>query len=258
MTNPPSDQASSGQFSNILFGALVIAALTAAITYYSGIMTERWSSFSGLDEAGKRLREIPMTIGDWTASEELSLAKDEINALQIKDRCIVRRYQNKKTRDEINFVLMVGPTGKLVVHTPEICFGGREYEKSGERTAEKFPIADADPAGPTDDYFWKVVFNHRAATGSAIVFYYAIGTGNSWVASENPRSEFERRRFVFKMQAEAYHFDNAGTSDHEKTEATKTDSAAPKETVQKPADSVAQFLRDALPVIRKYTAPPAH
>lgn len=213
----------------IVFGIILLSVLMLAITAYCGMLTERWTPFTGLSDARAKLKELPLTIGDWEAEGEGVLAKEDVIMLQIENGYISRRYKNSKTQAVVNLVLMIGKTGLIVVHTPEVCFGGKNYEKEETRSVVSFPIVDYSGVGPTDDEFWKVNFVNRAAQGGTISFYYGVSVGDSWIAAENPRSSLQRFRYVYKIQAEAM--------------------------VDGETDNVHLFLSDCLPTIHEYMLP---
>lgn len=214
---------------SFFFGLFLLIVLMIGVTAYCGILTGRWAPFTGLEEAREVLRELPLTIGDWEAGEERQLSKDDVTMLQIENGYICRRYKNSVSQAEVNLVIMIGKTGLVTAHTPEFCFGGRNYEKESTRSAIAFPIVNYSGKGPTDDLLWKVNFINRAAQGGTISFYYGVGVGDSWLASENPRTELLRYRYAYKLQAEAM--------------------------VDGETDNVRQFLGDTLPTVQKYLRP---
>lgn len=170
-----------------------------------------------------------MQIGDWLAEKEYELEKSAVAELQIQNGYINRTYKNTKTQAVVYITIIVGPTGRVTVHTPEICFGGRDYEREGDRKNVSVPVAAAAGAEPANDNFWMVSFTNKAIGGlesGKITFYYAIGLGKEWVAVENPRYMFRKNRYAYKLQAEA--------------------------SVSGDADSVKDFLQDCLPVIHQH------
>jgi hypothetical protein len=211
-------------------GMVIVVAILLAITVYVGVKTARWSNFSGLDEARKKLKELPLTIGDWTAAAEEKLAEKDVNDLQIQDGYISRLYKNSKTRSEVYMTMMVGKTGIIVVHSPEICFGGRDYKKD-EKGRLSIPFSILDFAGKANDEnsLWKVKFINNSARGGTIAFYYGVNIGNGWVADENPRVKFSGFRYAYKIQVQAA---EDGQDDTAKA-----------------------FLADCLPTIREYVLP---
>jgi hypothetical protein len=82
------------------------------------------------------------------------------------------------------------------------------------------------------DSFWRIDFTGRSLdTNNTISFYYAVSTGDEWLAVEDTRAAFQRFRYVYKLQAEA--FSRSGEE----------------------GDTVKQFLTDCLPTIHEYLRP---
>ncbi|MDR1922780.1 MAG: EpsI family protein [Planctomycetaceae bacterium] len=220
----------TGKSIQLYIGMVIAIAILSAITVYNGFMMARWSSFTGLDDARKRLQELPLTIGDWTSGGDEKLNSDDVTSLQIENSYITRRYKNTKSNREVLITIMVGKTGIVVVHTPEICFGGRDYKKDEKgRAAIPFPILDFTGKNSNENTLWKVQFINNSARGGVISFYYGISVGDAWVADEDPRSKFQTFRYAYKIQVQA---SNDGQDDIAKT-----------------------FLTDCLPTIRDYVVP---
>ena len=215
---------------SLFIGIAIVVVITMTVTRYSGSLTGRWG-FHGLDEARTTLRNLPLEIGDWHAEKEGELDQVSISMLRIQDAYIFRAYKNVSTQEIVYLTIMVGPTGKVTVHTPEVCFGGRGYERDSSRTS--VPINVLLPSGDeVADSFWKVNFTGRSLdVNNRVSFYYAVSTGRVWEAVENPRVTFQTYRFVYKLQAEAF----SGPSDEE--------------------DTVNRFLTDCLPTIHDYIRP---
>ncbi len=206
----------------LIVGITVVVFVTLGIAAYCGINTGEWMELQGLPEARQALQAIPKTIGRWETVAESVLDADSTAQLQVQGGNFVRRYRNTQTMAEVNLILMVGPTGKVTAHTPETCFGGRDYTQEGdrERITVGGPIktestgtesTDEEAADKTDteieggnDAFWKVNFVNNAVRGDTISFYYAHNIGNGWEALDNPRYSFRFKKFAYKMQAEAY------------------------------------------------------
>ena len=216
---------SKGSF---LAGIIVVFVLTIAVTLVAGWLTQRWEWFGGLSEAREALKSLPMQMGSWEADEEGTLTDESVNTLRIQNSYIYRMYKHKNTQVVVYVTLMVGPSGKITVHTPEICFGGRDYVKDSVRVS--VPITVQLSSGDDEDNtFWRVNFTGQSLdVNNRISFYYAVSTGGAWNAVEKPRTTYQKYRNVYKIQAQAY----AGTGDE--------------------GDSVKQFLEDCLPFIHDH------
>ena len=215
----------------LLIGIIIIIAVTFAITIPAGNLTGRWSTFEGLDEARALLKQLPMQIGDWTAEKEGELSENSVAMLRVQDSYISRTYKNSVTQAVVYVTCMVGPTGKITVHTPEVCFGGKDYEKEAVRSVKTIDVQLAS-GDEIVDSFWRLDFIGRSMDlNNRISFYWGVSTGDVWQAVENPRSTFQRYRYVYKIQAEAY----SGVSEE--------------------SDNVRKFLEDCLPTIHDHLRP---
>lgn len=220
-----SNQNQSFKLVQLVIGIVLVSVLTLAVTAYSAMLTGRWSQFSGYPEAQKLLRELPLRIDDWEAEKEGTLATADAKALEIENGYITRTYRNVHSQNFVNLTIMVGKTGRVSVHTPEICFGGKNYEKEDQRTVVPISIKKED-GDSTEDQFWKVNFNNKASSGGTISFYYGISSGKNFEALEDPRFAFRRYRYVYKLQAESI-----------------TDNTT---------DNLKQFMIDCLPTIHQH------
>ena len=214
----------------LVTGVTVVVVLTLAVALYCGMYTQRFVPFRGIDESRALLKELPLTIEDWVAEKEGTLDSTSIHMLEIENGYVTRRYKNTKTQSEVNFVLMLGPTGRVVVHTPETCFGGRNYEKENAKTSISLPGKALSDEEPGEENFWKISFINRSFQGEKISFYYAVSSGGNWTAARNPRYDFSGFLFVYRIQVEAI-IDRDG------------------------ADPAYAFLTDALPTIRQHMKP---
>jgi len=215
----------------LLFGIIIIIAVTLAITYPAGNLTGRWGSFEGLDEARTLLKQLPMEIGDWKAEKEGILGDQSIAMLRIQDSYLYRAYKNSETQAVVYVTFMVGPTGRITTHNPEVCFGGKDYDKEEERSPKTVDV-QLTSGDEIVDTFWRLDFIGRSLdVNNRISFYWGVSTGDVWQAVANPRSTFQMYRYVYKIQAEAY----SGVGDE--------------------SDNVRKFLEDCLPIIHEHMLP---
>jgi hypothetical protein len=219
----------------LLLGVVLIVVITVAVTLYAGSMKGRWGDFRGIEEARAAIKELPLeipgAIGTWVADGERQLDDTSIRMLQIQDSYIFRSYRNTVTQETVHLTLMAGPSGKMTTHTPETCFGGRDYEREAARTRVPFNVRLAS-GEEIEDVFWQVDFIGRTMdVNNRISFYWAISTGGPWEARDSPRWEFRTFRFVYKLQVEAF----SGSGEEE--------------------DAVRRFLEDALPTIHEHLRP---
>ena len=162
-------------------------------------------------------KKIPTEFGPWKRTHVEPLQDYAVEQLKVRD-AEHWTYTNMETGEEVYISFLVGPTGRLSVHTPEICLAGSGFRPLATRQREKFITGD-DAAvfldeNPIDgeqqkpasdeppDEFWTVAIGDPASPSHQMIFYYALGTGKHWWAKENPRYELANYPFVLKMQIE--------------------------------------------------------
>ena len=226
------DDASSGAKGTtpLFLGMAIVIVLTLLSTYVIGSNWGRWGNFKqAMADAGKAVEGIPRSFGDWeAAADDEKLDQASVEQLELSDY-VVRRYTNKVTNETVSLIFMVGPTGRLTVHTPQICFGGRNFKMNSLPTPVSFPFEGDGDASENKDVLSKLVFTNQSVNGGAKLFYYGISTGRNWQELKSTaRSDFQNFRFLYKMQLEAF-ANEEGSGEN---------------------DVIARFLRDFLPLIR--------
>ena len=214
----------------LFFGAVIVIVLTLLTTYVAGSNWGRWGNFrQAMIDAGQAIEKIPRSFNDWeAAADDEKLDQASVEQLELSDY-VVRRYTNKTTNETVSLIFMVGPTGRLTAHTPQICFGGRNYKMNSLPTPISFPFDGDGKAAENKDTFSKLVFTSQSVNGGAKLFYYGISNGHNWQElKSSSRSSFQNYRFIYKMQMEAF-ANEEGSGEN---------------------DVIARFLRDFLPIIR--------
>ena len=164
-----------------------IYAITAAIALIGtglvhGFWTNRWVEDTATFEAGRRLQNLPMTIGEWEATTiECTPAPGIGGAVQ-------RSYANKRLGVSVNIALVNGQPGPVATHTPEVCYGA-----SGYSVGRREPIR-LDTEGHSSQFWTSDATKTSATEESRIRIYWGWNAGKGWVASEDARKEFTRFR----------------------------------------------------------------
>ena len=143
---------------------------------------------------------------------------------------IVRTYENSRTGEEVSVFVIVGPTGPITVHTPEICFRSQDYPMRGPH--QRVAISTAG----RDDHFWVTDFEPKDLSRDLLRVYYAWGTGDGWSAPDYERVAFAGSPYLYKIQASC---------------------RLPAGTNLKTHDTCRQFLEDFLPVLQPRLVEPA-
>jgi len=203
-----------------LLGFAAIAALTLCGGVIHGRLSGRWGPPLAMIAAGEKLAQLPAQFGPWklAASHEFSeITKTELECTGYVDRT----YVNQNTGERVDVMLVVGPTGAISVHTPEVCVGGRDYTIAGERRQVTVETPDA-----ASHRFWSVAFRSRGLEASTLRICYGWTAGGPWMAPENPRFYFVGKQYLYKVQVSAQ---------------------GPLQAASTQRDAGQQFLRDFIP-----------
>lgn len=177
----------------------VAVGLAVAITAVGGLLygnySRRWGPPPDLVSAGARLAEMPKKIGTWSRTEESTMSQTAIDMLECAGY-VNCRYVDQGTGQTISLAILVGPPGPISVHTPEVCFSSRAYDKQGTRQATQ--IKTTKDRAP--DTFWTIDFTTRNPLAEGLRVYYAWSPGGAWRAADSPRFEFARAPFLYKLQ----------------------------------------------------------
>jgi hypothetical protein len=199
-----------------------LTALTLLLTagLLHGLWSERWQPSGALEEAVARLELVPLEIGDWqgTAIEVDAAAFAQAGARGYWARSYAHRHGGT-----VLVILMCGRSGRMAVHTPEVCYRGAGFDmlETPARTVLR------DELGDEHGTFWNARFAKQATSTSQHRLSWAWSDGGDWQAPANPRWEFRGRPFLYKLYAS-----------HELS--------SPSD-----ADATAEFLRVLLPELKK-------
>lgn len=228
-TNIPektTEKKSSDSLVPLILGLGVVIILTLGSTIYAGLYLNRWGDPEYVKEAAAKLDDIPMRIGNWEATEDETLSNTDFNMLKLVGYK-VRKYRNLENPQEVvAAIIMIGPTGTISVHTPEVCFGNGEYKIDG--SPKLVSIDNGDTLNK--NHFKKLTFTNKLF-GDVRLFYYSLGDGKDWQAVDDARINLGMKyAFMYKLQCEAI-----GT-----------------EEVKSQGDMIERFLKDFLPAVQPH------
>jgi len=209
------------QYQQLIAGLLAMG-LTVASGAAVGKMSNRWGPSQTSLAAARKLEEFPEQFGNWKLKSSERMSETAVKMLECSGY-ISRSYVNQKSGESVNVAVIVGPSGPISVHTPEVCFSSRDHETLESRK----PTA----VGASGDQFWAMTFESNDVNANLIRVYYGWTPGNQWEATENPRFSFAACPYLYKMQL-ASHLP-AGT------DLTNTDPCK-------------NFLEDFIPKIKSY------
>jgi len=207
-----------------------VLALTLAGGVLEGRIRYRWGASETMLAAAKKLAGVPREFGGpqkdrWQLLSSDAMDKDSLEMLECSGY-IERTYQKKGTNDKVSMFVIVGPTGPVAVHTPEICFPSQNYPSVDTRQQVAIP----DSQG-RDDQFWALSFKSKNVQEDQIRVYYAWSTGDRWSAANDARFAFVGSPYLYKIQLS---------------------SKLPAGVDLTTDDTCREFLKDFVPVVRRY------
>ena len=192
-------------------------------------MSNRWGVSDLRRQAAAKLESFPEKFGDWEMKRAFKLDRDSLNQLQ-PDGYFQRLYVNRVSGASVGVTVLLGPTGPISVHTPEVCYVGRDHEQVGDR--HKIVISEKDGG----ESAWKTEFRLHGVDGQMQNIFYAWSAGDHWCAAETPRFSFATRPYLYKLQLA---------------------SRIAADGFRDSADPAIQFLTDFVPVLQDYLQKPA-
>jgi hypothetical protein len=194
MTRQTNQIADSHQPNRTRWVLLLGLVLTIATGVVYGRLTLRWGTPADMVAAGKHLQTLPKEFGDWQMVAEEPLDQPVIEALQCAGY-VTRRYVNRRDGDTVTLFIVVGPPGPISVHTPEVCYSGRDYDTSAER--EEVTLTGSQSRSHA---FWGLTLEPKNVTADQLRVYYAWTTDGTWVASTRNRYKYALSPMLFKLQ----------------------------------------------------------
>ena len=220
-------------------GLAVVIGVTIVGSVIHGRLSGRGGTNEKMIKAAELVRQLPKQFGDWETREEQELNERAQELLDLAGY-VSRTYANQLTGEQVDVIVMVGRSGPLSVHTPEVCYSSRDMEMLGkperrvivaggeqkEEGAAEVAASESDGG----DHFWKVAFQEKDLSADRIGVWYAWSDGGTWQAPNQPRFSLSGVPLLFKIQVRGFLPMQQGG-----------DSAAD--------DPCENFLRDFVPVV---------
>src|SRR5262245_50043300 len=179
-------------------GFVVLLMCTLGTGWLQGSLSNRWGAPRGANKAADALPRIGLSsAGNWRIRRESPISDDVLKILQCPAH-ISRVYEHQQTGDVIALTVIMGPPGPVSVHTPDICYVGRDYSVDGDR--HRVSVKDAKGA---DHTFWELALkpNNKTSLGVApLRVLYGWTTGTQWQAADYPRLGYGGFSHLYKLQ----------------------------------------------------------
>jgi len=181
-------------YSKLLLGTVVLVAVTVSSGVIQGHLSNRWGAPVDFLAAARKLEQIPRTCGPWELEQSAEL--DDLVARELESvGHVLRTYVHRDTQARAQVVVLLGPSGPISVHTPDICYRARDYRTL--QTMERWDFSD----GQRNHSLWGMTLEpSRLQDGGLLRVYYAWTSGNEWSAPDHARFAFASSKYLYKIQ----------------------------------------------------------
>ena len=207
-------------------GVIVVVVLTLLSGVIQGRMSNRWGPTRDALAAAKKLNDIPSQFGNWRLTSSDEITQSTLRMLECAGY-VLRTYENQETGETVRMTVLLGPSGPMSVHTPEICYSSRDY--TIHETRHQVPIE----IDGSSESFWALTFQANSLDADMLRVYYAWNPGDHWSAPDDPRFAFADRPFLYKIELA---------------------SSLPPGADPEAADPCHRFLKDFVPLAKPHLA----
>jgi hypothetical protein len=179
-----------------IIATFVIVGLgTVGSGWVHGRLANRWGDDSARAAAAERLEQsLPERLGPWRMTTRREMEATAVELLQSAAQ-LEGVYVNEQTGESVAVLIVVGPSGPISAHTPEICYGGQDYSMAGERRR----ITVQDQRGGTHS-LWQLHALSQHIHQPDLQVIYGWSAGSAWDATDGPRFAFGGLPLLYKLQ----------------------------------------------------------
>jgi hypothetical protein len=179
----------------LLLAIVAAASLTVVPALVQGRLVHRWGTPPDMSAAAQQLAKFPRSIDDWDVSQDGEpLSEGICRELGLVGH-VSRVYKNRSTGDVVTLLLMLGQSGRLVRHPPDICYANRANEQVGEATT-----MSVDTTTPPSEFRLLEYRKNSLAGDDSFQVAYGLTTDTTWSAPKYPRIAFGGSPHVYKVQ----------------------------------------------------------
>lgn len=138
---------------------------------------------------------LPDQFGPWHAVESEPLSEAVVRMLECRAHQN-RLYRNDDTGETASLILLAGPPGPLLAHTPEVCYSSSSFDVVEPARPEKFRVV-----GERTDELHHALFRSLGVSGELQVVYYGWRKPEGrWQAPKDPRLALGGGPLLYKLQ----------------------------------------------------------
>jgi hypothetical protein len=171
------------------------AALTIGPALLAGHYFNRWGAATDFQTAAEQVQKFPEEFGRWKTEREGEPLSDFVCQELGVAGYVSRQFVNRDNGASVNLLLMVGQSGPLLRHPPNICYANRANRQVGDMTKFKVETPEANSEFTAIEYEPpNSVMNDR------FLVAYAMSVGTEWSVPRHPRLEFGGSPKLYKVQ----------------------------------------------------------
>lgn len=207
--------------------ACAIVALTVPATLFHGYLLHRWGDHQELVWKTQALSQLPQEFGQWRhVADGRPIVPHLQQQLELRGY-LHRVYEHEATGQRVSLLVLVGPSGPLVRHPPEIC-----YQARANRLLKSRPLTVM--AGVRESNLRLLRYESNASFEADFFVAYAFGLRGTWRAPDSPRRAYAGEPVLYKL--------------HVLTEASS-------EGTESVPQGMVEFLSELLPTLNETTMP---
>ncbi len=185
----------------------MVVGLTILSGYLQGNMSRRWEVPADMLAIGKALERFPSQVGPWQVVSNEALSETVTQVLECTGY-VLRNYTNPETGETVSLGLLLGPSGPMAIHTPDICYSSQAYDRVDEPKQVKIAGKNG-----LEGEFWAQTFKAKSVDGELLRVRYAWRADGIWHATEGARLALARYPYLYKVQVAAPLSDLADDND---------------------------------------------
>jgi hypothetical protein len=187
---------------------LLALGFIATAAVLQGRLSNRWGAHDALTASGVGvIEQMPREFGDWRFQEDQPLSRTVQAVLQCVSH-LNHVFVNKSTGETIGSTVILGPSGPLIVHTPEICLSSVDYAQVGP--SQRVVVKQGDQALGT---FYRAIFRSKSPNLPSMEIFWGWNDGTGWSAPDNPRLSFGGAPALYRLQIAAQLWPNVAEGD---------------------------------------------
>ncbi len=176
----------------MLIRLAVLLLLTIGSTLVHGKLTYRWGMPIDFQKNDEVVRSVPKQLGNWNYVEDAKpMQEGVIKELGVTEY-VSRVYSNGT--DSVTFLLMAGKTGRLIRHTPDIC-----YASTGNTFLREPTPVTLNVDGKPHEFRVLPIRPSSDLSGDFVVVYGFAHAGE-FQSPANPRLTYHGQPAVEKIQ----------------------------------------------------------